>query len=92
MIKSFRSKGLAELWSTNSSSKIDAKFYRRLLLRLDALDAAVRPADMNLPGFDFHALKGFEPVRYTIHVNGPWTLTFAFEPDGAVAIDFEQYH
>lgn len=89
MIKSFRNKGLAELWSTDSSSRIDAKFHRCILLRLDALDAAVRPVDMNLPGFDFHTLKGFDPVRYTVHVNGPWTLTFAFDPDGAVAVDLQ---
>jgi len=27
---------------------------------------------MNLPGFDFHPLKGFKPTRYSVHVNGPW--------------------
>lgn len=29
---------------------------------------------MDLPGFDFHALKGFNPTRYTVHVNGPWCI------------------
>jgi proteic killer suppression protein len=47
---------------------------------------------MNVPGFDFHALKGFNPARYTVHVNGPWCITFAFEDGNAVAIDFERYH
>jgi hypothetical protein len=31
---------------------------------------------MNIPGFDFHALRGFYPIRYTVHVNGPWCITF----------------
>lgn len=47
---------------------------------------------MNLPGFDFHALRGFEPTRYTVHVNGPWCVTFEFRDGDAFAVDFEQYH
>jgi hypothetical protein len=27
------------------------------------------------PGFDFHALRG-TPRRCSIHVNGPWGITF----------------
>jgi proteic killer suppression protein len=45
-----------------------------------------------LPGFDFHALRGFTPVRYTVHVNGPWCITFEFEAGDALRVDFEQYH
>lgn len=47
---------------------------------------------MNLPGFDFHRLSGFNPVRYTVHVNGPWCITFEFSGGDAHAVDFEQYH
>lgn len=61
-------------------------------MRLDALDAATRPEDMNVPGFDFHGLRGFDPARYTVHVNGPWCITFAFLDGHAVAVDFEDYH
>ena len=92
MIKSFKQKGLSELWSTGRTARIDAKMLRRILSRLDALDAAQQPGDLNIPGFDFHALKGFEPTRYTMHVNGPWCVTFAFEGTDAVQVDFEQYH
>ncbi len=44
---------------------------------------------MNLPGFDFHTLKGFVPTRYTVHVNGPWCITFEFESGDAFRVDFE---
>ena len=47
---------------------------------------------MNLPGFDFHALRGFRPARYSVHVNGPWCITFEFEEGEAFRVDFEQYH
>ncbi|WP_109467870.1 type II toxin-antitoxin system RelE/ParE family toxin [Albibacillus kandeliae] len=91
MIKSFRHKQLKKLWETGES-KIDHQMHDRILRRLDRLDAAEAPEDMNLPGFDFHRLKGFKPMRCTIHVNGPWCITFAFEDGDAIVIDYEQYH
>lgn len=92
MIVSFRNKALADLFQTGRTGKIDAKMHRRILVRLDRLNVAGRPEDMNLPGFDFHALKGFVPTRYTVHVNGPWCITFEFDDRDAVRVDFEQYH
>ena len=91
MVKSFNNKQLKALWETGKS-KIDARLHKRILRRLDALEASVRPEDMNLPGFNFHALKGFDPTRYTVHVNGPWCITFVFEDGDAHVVDFEQYH
>lgn len=92
MIKTFRHKGLADLFETGRSAKVDARLWQRVLLRLDRLDAAQTPDEMNLPGFDFHALQGFRPTRYTVHVNGPWCITFAFDGEDAVRVDLEQYH
>ncbi len=91
MLKTFRSKGLADLWAARRS-KIDVRMRKRILVRLHALDSAASLEDLDLPGYDFHALKGFNPVRYTIHVNGPWCLTFEFDAGDAFRIDFEQYH
>ncbi|GAB3458241.1 type II toxin-antitoxin system RelE/ParE family toxin [Insolitispirillum peregrinum] len=91
MIKSFTNKQLKALWETGKS-KIDARMHQRILRRLDVLDAATVPEDMNLPGFDFHSLKGDMPPRYTVHVNGPWCITFEFRDGDAYILDFEQYH
>jgi proteic killer suppression protein len=92
MIKSFRSKGLADLWAKGRTKAIDARLHRRILLRLDRLEVAAVPEEMNVPGFDFHALKGPKPTRYSVHVNGPWCLTFEFEDGDACRVDLEQYH
>ena len=92
MLRSFKSKGLSELWSTGSTAKINPSLQRRIIARLDALDAAERPDDMNVPGFDFHALKGFDPTRYTVPVNGPWCLTFGIDGKYATQHDCDQYH
>ena len=91
MIKSFASKQLKALWETGTS-RIDARMHQRILRRLDVLDAATVPEDMNLPGFDFHALRGHTPTRYTVHVNGPWCITFEWQGENAVNVDFENYH
>ncbi len=92
MIKTFRSKALAELWAQGRTAKIDSKLHKRILIRLDRLDVVAEPEQMNLPGFDFHALKGFVPRRYTVHVNGPWCITFEFAAGDAARVDLEQYH
>jgi proteic killer suppression protein len=92
MIRTFKSKALAELWEKGRTSKIDVKMHNRIFARLDRLDVAVRPDEMNVPGFDFHALRGFKPIRYSVHVNGPWCITFEFEEGDAFRVDFEQYH
>ncbi|MGO9770507.1 MAG: type II toxin-antitoxin system RelE/ParE family toxin [Roseiarcus sp.] len=92
MIRSFKSKGLAELWEKGRARKIDAKMQARILRRLDRLDVIVRPEEMNIPGFDFHPLRGFKPTRYSAHVNGPWCITFEFEKGDTCRVDLERYH
>ena len=47
---------------------------------------------LNQPGFDFHPLRGSRPRRYSIHVNGPWCITFEWRNGRALRVDLEQYH
>ena len=66
--------------------------HKRILMRLDRLDIVITVAEMNVPGFDFHALRGFDPTRYSVHINGPWCITFEFKDGDAYRVDYEQYH
>ena len=91
MIRSFRSRALAALWVKNDRSRIRADLIRRVLSRLNSLDDERQPDEMNLPGFNFHRLRG-RPIRYSVHVNGPWCLTFGWDGEDAVQLDLEQYH
>ena len=91
MILGFRHKGLKELFERGTSGKVTSSLKQRIMIRLDALDAATTLTELNQPGFDFHPLRG-KPKRYTIHVNGPWCITFAWEDGNALAVDLEQYH
>ncbi len=91
MIRSFRSRALKALWEKGEAGRISADLVPRLIRRLDALNVAFAPEEMNLPGFDYHKLRG-RPVRYSVHVNGPWCLTFGWDGEDAVAVDLESYH
>jgi toxin HigB-1 len=64
----------------------------RILRRLDALDAATRPEDMNQPGFNFHELTEDRQGTYTVHVNGPWCITFGWQDGDAIRVNLQQYH
>ncbi|MDD9331037.1 MAG: type II toxin-antitoxin system RelE/ParE family toxin, partial [Bartonella sp.] len=54
--------------------------------------AASQVSDINVPGYNFHILKGFTPTRYTIHINSPWCITFEFKDRHVYHVDLEQYH
>jgi proteic killer suppression protein len=92
MIGTFRHKGLAELFGKGSSAKVRAELRTRILRRLDALDAAHDLSELNVPGFDFHPLRGHKPKRFSIHINGPWCITFEWADGDAFRVDLEQYH
>lgn len=61
-------------------------------LALLTLHAAPSPDAMNQPGFNFHRLTGTRTGVYTVHVNGPWCITFEWDGTDAIRADFEQYH
>jgi toxin HigB-1 len=91
VIKSFKYKGLAELFEHGHSRKVRQDLQARSLRRLDALDQAESLTELNVPGFNFHGLQGM-PKRYGIHVNDPWGITFEWEDGDVWKIDLEQYH
>ena len=92
MIKTFKHKSLADLWSAGRARRIDQRLQGRILRLLDRLDQAAGPQDMDFAGTQFHAWRGFKPTRYTVHVNGPWCITFEFAGGHAYEVDLEQYH
>ena len=91
MIKSFKHKGLAELFEAGRTRRVRQDLQSRCLRRLEALDQAEVLNDLNVPGFNFHGLHGV-PKRYSIHVNGQWCITFEWKDGDALRVDFEQYH
>jgi toxin HigB-1 len=92
MIKSFKSKPLRAFWEKGDAFKIAVALRERINRRLDALDRAQAPEDMKIPGFDFHGLSGSRKGTYTVHVNGPFCITFRWDVTDAIDVDLENYH
>ena len=62
---------------------------RDVLVRLNA---AATPADMDLPGFRLHPLKGEFGGFWAVTVRANWRIVFRFEDGDAVDIDYLDYH
>ncbi len=92
MIGSFRSKALRLLWEKNDPSGVNPNALPRIRRILSILDSAETVRDLDVPGFRFHALKGFDPRRYSMRVTGNRRITFAFDDGTATAIELEDYH
>ncbi|MES2034900.1 MAG: type II toxin-antitoxin system RelE/ParE family toxin [Pseudomonadota bacterium] len=92
MIKSFTDKGLQLFWETGSTRRLAVQNPKRIKMILDALNAAGKPSDMDLPGLMFHNLAPSQPNRYTTRASGNYRITFAFEKGDAVDVDLEDYH
>ena len=92
MIRRFRHKALERFFTSGDRRKIDARQAARILRILDRLDAAAKPEDLNLPGFDFHALKGDRKGTYSVSVSGNWRITFRHDAGDAIDVNLENYH
>lgn len=91
MIATFRSKALKLFWEKDDASKLPVPNHARVRRQLDALDQAMLPGDMDVPGWRFHPLKG-RPKRYAVDASGNYRLTFGFDAQDAVDVDLEDYH
>lgn len=56
------------------------------------LDLAKQANDMNVPGWGLHFLSGNLAGHYSVTVNGNWRMTFTFEGEDAVLVDYQDYH
>lgn len=92
MIKSFLHKGLKVFFETGKKAGIQPHHAPRIARQLARLDQAMRPEDMNIPGWGLHPLTGNLAGHYSITVNGNWRITFMFEGEDAVLVDYQNYH
>ena len=77
---------------TGIKTGIQPSHARRLEDQLTALNVATKPEQMNFPGWKLHALKGGLAGHWAVSVNGNWRLTFAFEDEDAILVDYQDYH
>jgi proteic killer suppression protein len=92
VIKSFAHKGVEKFFHTGSKAGIQAKHAQKLSLQLALLNAAKQPEDLNAPGWRLHPLRGELSGHWAIMVSGNWRLTFKFEAEDAILVDYQDYH
>lgn len=93
MIKTFTDKALEQCWRYDDCRKINSDLKRRVLMKLDSMDAATNLDDLkNPPGNHLHPLRGEYSDCWAISVSGPWRLIFKFENNNIYDIQLVQYH
>ena len=92
VIRTFRHRGLRELYERGSSSKVVQGHVAKLLRILTAPDRRTGPGGMDIPGFRLHPLKGRLRGNHAVSVSGNWRVTFRFDDGHAVDVDYLDYH
>lgn len=92
MIISFRHKGLRVFYETGSTKGIRADHAKRLGRMLSFMDRAREPADLEIPGWRLHPLKGELEEFWSLTVNGNWRVIFRFEGNDIELVDYLDYH
>lgn len=92
VIVSFRHKGLEQLYGDGSKRGVQAAHAPKLLRILSALDVAQTPADLAIPSFRTHPLRGDLAGQWSIWVNGNWRVTFRFVETDVELVDYQDYH
>ena len=92
MICSIRHKGLKRLHEDDDPRGVMAEHVVKLRDILVRLDAARIAADMDMPGFKLHPLKGELKGFWAVTVRANWRVIFRFEAPDALDVDYVDYH
>ena len=87
-----RHKGLKRFVSDGDERGLNADWIPRLRRILNALDVATSPAELDMPGWHWHELKGNRKGTYSVKVTGNWRLTFSWNNEGPYNVGLEDYH
>ena len=92
MIRSIRHKGLKRLYEDDDRRGVSGQHLDRLRDILARLDASTALADMDLPGFRLHPLKGELKGFWAVTVRANWRVIFRFAEGEALDVDYVDYH
>jgi proteic killer suppression protein len=92
MIQSFRHKGLKRLYEDDDPRGVLAEHLTKLRNILARLDAGSTVEDMDLPGFNLHALKGPFKGSWAVTVRANWRVIFRFDEGHAFEVNYLDYH
>jgi proteic killer suppression protein len=91
MIRTIRHKGLKRLFEQDDPSGVNPDHVGKLRNILVTLHAAPTVAQMDMPGFRLHLLKGQMKGFWAVTVRANWRVIFRFD-QGAEDVDYVDYH
>jgi proteic killer suppression protein len=92
VIRSIRHKGLKRLFENDDSRGVVSEHVVKLRDILARLDAAITIADMDIPGFRLHPLKGEYKDYWAVTVRANWRVIFRFADRDVLDVDDVDYH
>ena len=92
MIMNFSHKGVEKFFRVGSKAGIRSSHAAKLARQLARLNLAKTIADMNVPGWNLHPLKGKFAGQWAVSVSGNWRLIFEFIDGEALNVDYDDYH
>jgi toxin HigB-1 len=92
MIESFRHKGLRRLFEEDDARGVRTDHAEKLKRILSRLQSARTLADMDLPGYRLHALKGDLKGFHAVTVQANWRIMFRFADGAAHDVEYLDYH
>jgi proteic killer suppression protein len=92
VIRSIRHKGLKRLYEDDDRRGVASEHAERLGDILARLDASTAIADLDLPGFRLHPLKGELKGFWAVTVRANWRVIFRYAEGEAFDVDYVDYH
>ncbi len=87
-----KSKALRRFAFDGDESGINPSWLKKVRLVLNALDIAVSPYELNLPGWHLHELKGDKAGTFSVRVTKNHRITFRWSDSGPYDVNLEDYH
>jgi proteic killer suppression protein len=93
MIKSFADKRTAQIYNGEAVKKLDVGLQKKVLRRLQYIDAAERIEDLMVPPSNkLERKKGNLQDFYAIWVNKQWRIVFKWIDNAAYEVQLIDYH
>ncbi len=80
------------MYDRNDPSRLPPQHINRIADILAVLDRAAAPADVDLPGYHLHPLRGDLAGFWAVRVSRNWRITFRFEGVDVTDVDLVDYH
>ena len=92
MIRTFRHKGLRQLFAEGNPRGVNAEHVRKIRQILALLHAAEKIGDLDYATFRLHPLKGELSGFWSLTVRANWRIIFRFADGGVSDVDLVDYH